>query len=117
MERFISILIEHYTGAFPFWLAPVQIRILPISDKVHAQAQAWKDNLLALGYRVEMDASSEKIGYKIRSAQTQKIPYMLVLGQKEVESGGIAVRERKAGDLGVFTQEKLFEHLANEFRP
>jgi threonyl-tRNA synthetase len=117
MERFISILIEHYTGAFPFWLAPTQIRILPISDKVHEQAQAWRNQLLALGYRVEIDASSEKIGYKIRSAQTQKIPYMLVLGQKEVESGGIAVRERKAGDLGVFTQEKLFEHLANEFRP
>lgn len=100
IERFIGILIEHFAGAFPLWLAPVQVKIIPISDKFHEQAKALEDQLVAAGLKVEGDYRSEKMGYKIREAQMEKIPYMLVLGEKEVESGTVSVRSRKGGDLG-----------------
>jgi threonyl-tRNA synthetase len=99
-ERFIGILVEHYAGAFPLWLAPVQAVVLPISDR-HAQyAATVRDTLAAAGLRVELDDRQEKIGYKIREAQLQKIPYMLVAGDREAAEGTISVRSRSAGDLG-----------------
>ena len=99
-ERFIAILIEHYTGAFPLWLAPVQTVVLPISDRHLAYGTAVRDRLRAAGLRADIDERQEKIGYKIREAQLQKIPYMLVVGDKEVAEGAVAVRSRSGGDLG-----------------
>jgi threonyl-tRNA synthetase len=99
-ERFIAILIEHFAGAFPLWIAPVQAVVLPISDR-HAQyAASVTDRLAAAGLRVELDARQEKIGFKIREAQLQKIPYMLVVGDREAETGSVSVRERSGGDRG-----------------
>ncbi|MCL2045671.1 MAG: threonine--tRNA ligase [Oscillospiraceae bacterium] len=114
LERFIGILIEHYAGAFPMWLAPVQIAVLPITDRTQEYAQSIADKLSSMGYRVETDFRSEKIGYKIREAQLQKIPYMLVLGDKEAESGLVTVRDRSEGDLGEMTLEDFVERIANE---
>src|SRR5213078_4670232 len=99
-ERFIAILIEHYTGAFPLWLAPVQAIVLPISDRHQAYAAAVRDKLAAAGLRVELDDRQEKIGYKIREAQLQKIPYMLVTGDREAADGTVSVRTRTGGDQG-----------------
>jgi len=99
-ERFIAILIEHYTGAFPLWLAPVQAVVLPISDRHLAYGISVRDRLRAAGLRAELDERQEKIGYKIREAQLQKIPYMLVVGDKEVAEGAVSVRSRSGGDLG-----------------
>jgi threonyl-tRNA synthetase len=99
-ERFIGILIEHFAGAFPLWLAPVQMIVLPIVDRQAEYAQRVADQLSAAGFRVDVDLRTEKIGYKIREAQLQKIPYMLVAGDREVENGTVAVRSRSGGDLG-----------------
>ncbi len=99
-ERFIAILIEHYTGAFPLWLAPVQVAILPISDRHMDYAVTVRDRLKAAGLRVHLDERVEKIGYKIREAQLQKIPYMLVVGDRESTEGTISVRTRAGGDQG-----------------
>ena len=99
-ERFIAILIEHYAGAFPLWLAPVQATVLPIADR-HLQYAAFvRDQLQAAGLRVELDDRQEKVNYKIREAQLQKIPYMLVVGDREVENSTVSVRERSGGDKG-----------------
>ena len=100
IERFIGILIEHFAGAFPTWLAPVQGKVLPISDKYLDYAGKVKKELDDAGIRAELDTRSEKIGYKIREAQKSKIPYMLVVGQKEEEDGVVAVRSRFKGDEG-----------------
>ena len=100
IERFIGILIEHFAGAFPTWLAPVQVKVLPISDKFIDYAGSVRKQLDQAGIRVELDTRSEKIGYKIREAQMQKIPYMLIVGQKEQEEGVVAVRSRFQGDEG-----------------
>ncbi len=100
IERFIGILTEHYAGAFPAWLAPVQVKVLPITDRAADYADQVASKLTALNVRVETDHRNEKIGYKIREAQVEKIPYMLVVGDKEAESGLVAVRSRSAGDLG-----------------
>jgi threonyl-tRNA synthetase len=105
MERMISYLIELYAGAFPLWLAPVQVAILPITDKQNEYAQTVRKQLEAADLRVELDHRSEKVNLKIREAQLQKIPYMLVVGPKEVESGQVAVRHRKQGDQGAKTVE------------
>ena len=99
-ERFIALLIEHYAGAFPLWLAPVQVRVLPIADRHLAYAASIRDRLSAAGLRVEVDEQYEKIGYKIREAQLKKIPYMLVVGDKEAAEGTVSVRSRTDGDLG-----------------
>jgi threonyl-tRNA synthetase len=104
-ERFIAILIEHYTGAFPLWLAPVQAIVLPISDRHLEYAGGVRDRLAAAGLRVELDARQEKIGYKIREAQLQKVPYMLVTGDREAADATVSVRSRSAGDLGARTVE------------
>ena len=100
IERFIGILIEHFAGAFPTWLAPVQVKVLPISDKYMDYAQNVLNKLTEAGIRAEVDTRAEKIGYKIREAQTAKIPYMLVVGQKEEEENTVSVRSRAAGDEG-----------------
>ncbi|RPI54920.1 MAG: threonine--tRNA ligase [Acidobacteria bacterium] len=99
-ERFIAILIEHYAGAFPLWLAPVQAIVLPIADRHVAYAAGVRQQLVEAGFRVQVDERQEKIGYKIREAQLQKIPYMLVVGDREVTEGAVAVRSRSGGDLG-----------------
>ena len=100
IERFIGILIEHFAGAFPTWLAPVQVKVLPISEKHLEYGQKVLKELEAAGIRAEIDERAEKIGYKIREAQMQKIPYMLVVGAKEEESSLVSVRSRFAGDEG-----------------
>ena len=99
-ERFIAILIEHYAGAFPLWLAPLQARVIPISDRHLAYATGVLDQLKAAGLRVDLDERQEKIGYKIREAQLQKVPYMLVVGDREAETGTVSVRTRTGGDQG-----------------
>ncbi len=109
IERFIGILIEHFAGAFPTWLAPVQVKVLPISDKYMDYAQKVLDELNNSGVRAEIDTRAEKIGYKIREAQMKKIPYMLVVGAKEEEDGLISVRSRFEGDEG---QKSLTDFLA-----
>ena len=114
IERFIGILIEHYAGAFPAWLAPTQIRILPITDKHVAYAKELNDKMFDLGLRVYLDDRNEKIGYKIREAQVQKIPYMLVIGDKEVEEGAVAVRRRSEGDLGAMKADDFIAMLQKE---
>lgn len=100
IERFIGILIEHYAGAFPAWLAPVQAKILPITDRQVEYARKLAATLAKAGIRVELDDRNEKIGYKIREGQMQKVPYMLVVGDKEMESGTVAVRKRGKGEIG-----------------
>lgn len=114
IERFIGILIEHYAGAFPAWLAPTQVRILPITDKHVAYAKELNDKMFDLGLRVYLDDRNEKIGYKIREAQVQKIPYMLVIGDKEVEEGAVAVRRRSEGDLGAMKADDFIAMLQKE---
>jgi len=99
-ERFLALLIEHYAGAWPLWLAPVQVSLLPLADRHVDYARTVQEQLLSAGFRVELDARVEKIGYKIREAQLQKVPYMLVIGDKEVTDGTVAVRHRSGGDLG-----------------
>jgi threonyl-tRNA synthetase len=99
-ERFIAILIEHYAGSFPLWLAPIQATVLPIADRHLPYAAFVRDQLKAAGLRVDVDDRQEKIGFKIREAQLQKIPYMLVVGDREVETSTVAVRERSGGDKG-----------------
>ena len=103
IERFIGVITEHFAGAFPLWLAPEQVKILPISDKFHGYAEEVRQQLDMVGLRVSVDTRSEKIGYKIREAQLHKIPYMLVIGEKEVESGTVSVRKRGEGDIGVMS--------------
>ncbi len=100
LERFFGVMIEHFAGAFPVWMAPVQVQILPITDKQHEYARAVHERLLKEGIRSVLDDRSEKVGYKIRQAATLKIPYMLIIGEKEVESMQVAVRKRFEGDLG-----------------
>jgi threonyl-tRNA synthetase len=99
-ERFIAMLIEHYAGAFPLWLAPVQVTVLPIADRHVPYAKNVLQRLVGAGFRAEIDERQEKIGFKIREAQLQKIPYMLVVGDREAAEGGVAVRSRSGGDLG-----------------
>ncbi|HEX8142499.1 MAG TPA: threonine--tRNA ligase [Pyrinomonadaceae bacterium] len=111
MERFFGVLIEHYAGAFPMWLSPVHAAVLPITDRVNEYAETVGRELRAAGLRVEVNLRSEKIGAKIRDAQMQKIPFMLVLGDREIEEGRVAVRERSKGDLGTMTVEE-FETMA-----
>ena len=100
IERFIGVITEHFAGAFPIWLAPEQIRILPIADRHHEYANSVREKLEAMGMRVTVDERSEKIGYKIREAQLHKIPYMLLVGDKEIEDGTVSVRKRGEGDIG-----------------
>ena len=111
LERFIGILIEQYAGAFPFWLAPVQFQIIPITDKQLPAAQKLADDLASRGYRAVLDSRPEKMGAKIRDAQHQKIPYMLILGGREVENNTVAVRHRTKGDLGAMPLDALLARI------
>jgi len=114
IERFIAILTEHYAGAFPLWLAPVQVFVLPITERAHDYAQHIAEKLTDAGFRVETDCRNEKIGLKIREAQLQKVRYMLVLGDKEAESGLVTVRKRAEGDVGAMTFDEFAAKLTEE---
>ena len=113
-ERTLALLIEKYAGAFPAWLAPIQVKVLPITDRAAEKSKQVAETLLNLGIRVETDLRNEKIGFKIREAQMQKVPYMLVLGDKEVESDCVAVRSRKDGDLGTMSLDAFTGRLLRE---
>ena len=114
IERFIGILIEHFAGAFPTWLSPVQVKVLPISDKYLEYGEKVLAELKEAGIRAEIDTRAEKIGYKIREAQMNKIPYMLVVGAKEEEEGVVAVRSRFAGDEGQKTLSEFVDAVKEE---
>ena len=114
IERFIGILIEHYAGAFPVWLSPVQVKILPISEKQHDYAKKVEEEMKAKGIRVKLDDRSEKIGYKIREAQLEKVPYMVIVGQKEEEENILSVRSRKDGDIGSMETNEFIEKVIKE---
>jgi threonyl-tRNA synthetase len=111
VERFLGILIENYNGAFPVWLAPVQVKFLPISDKHLAYAKELRKKFKKMGIRVEVDESNEKIGYKIRKAQMEKVPYMAVIGDKEMESNTLSIRDRSKGDIGAQSVDDFIAHV------
>lgn len=111
VERFLGILIENYAGAFPVWLAPIQIKLLPITDKHLSYALALRKKFKKLGIRVEVDESNEKVGYKIRKAQMEKVPYMGIIGDKEVEANTLALRDRSKGDIGAKSVEEVIAHI------
>jgi threonyl-tRNA synthetase len=116
LERFMGILIEHCAGAFPVWLAPVQIAVLPITDRVHDYARQIQSKAMELGIRSELDLRNEKVNAKIRDAQLQMVPYMLVLGDREAASGQVSVRHRQQGDLGAQGLDGFFAKLMDEIR-
>jgi threonyl-tRNA synthetase len=111
VERFFGILIEHYGGAFPLWLAPVQTVVMPITDRQLAYAQVVQARLEAAGLRSHLDDRKEKVNLKIRDAQMQKVPYMLVVGEREAEAGTVSVRHRKHADMGAKPLEQFIEDV------
>jgi threonyl-tRNA synthetase len=115
-ERFVGILTEHFAGAFPAWLAPVQARVLPISVKHQAYAESAFARLRQAGLRVELDDRSEKLGYRIRDAQLQKVPYMLIVGEREAREGTLSVRKRSGEDLGALPVERFLAEVTVEIR-
>src|SRR5205814_3054867 len=115
-ERFIAILIEHYTGAFPLWLAPIQAVVLPIADRHLPYAASVRDQLTGAGLRADVDERQEKIGYKIREAQLQKVPYMLVIGDRESAEGTASIRTRSGGDQGASTIEAFLMSAREQIR-
>ena len=117
LERFLGVLIEHYAGAFPFWLAPVQVKVLTIKDSVIPYAESVSMRLKSLGFRVEDDFRSEKLNYKIRQAQLEKVPYMIILGDKEMETGTISLRSRKGENLNNLTLEEVIKRFQAEAQP
>ena len=116
LERFFAILVEHYAGAFPLWLAPEQIRVLPITDAQHARAAEIVDHLKKAGFRAEADYRPQGVGAKIRDARNARIQYMAIIGEKEIESGGVAVRNRREGELGELALDALVEKMALEVK-
>ncbi|MDH7481800.1 MAG: threonine--tRNA ligase [Armatimonadota bacterium] len=114
IERFMGVLIEEYAGAFPLWLAPIQIIVLPIADRHLEYGEKVAGRLSEAGFRVSVDSRNEKTGFKIREAQVQKIPYMLIVGDKEAESGKVSVRKRESGDIGVMLIEDFIAFAKNE---
>jgi threonyl-tRNA synthetase len=117
MERFIGILIEHYAGAFPLWLAPVQLVVMNISQAQEVYAAQVAEQLRAAGFRLHTDLRNEKITYKIREHSLQKLPYQLIVGDKEMAAGLVAVRSRKGEDLGQMPVQALIERLRSERHP
>ncbi|MBO7149967.1 MAG: threonine--tRNA ligase, partial [Clostridia bacterium] len=115
-ERTLAMLIEKYAGAFPLWISPIQVRVMSLTDRTADYAKEIVEKLLSNGLRAEVDVRSEKIGYKIREAQLEKIPYMIIVGDKEKEENQVAVRARKAGDLGAMSLEDLIAKLVEEDR-
>ncbi|MBQ1236089.1 MAG: threonine--tRNA ligase, partial [Oscillospiraceae bacterium] len=116
IERFIGVITEHFAGAFPVWLAPVQVKVMPITDRTADYAKAVADKLNELGFRAETDLRNEKIGYKIREAQMNKLPYMLVIGDREAEAGAVAVRTRTGEDLGAMPVDEFIAKLSEEVK-
>jgi threonyl-tRNA synthetase len=117
MERFIGILIEHYAGNFPFWLAPIQASILPITDAQREYARRIEELLQSNGYRVRLDDRSEKVQRKIAESEQQKIPFALIVGRKEEESGTVALRQHGAGDRGAYSIDAVLELFAQLNQP
>jgi threonyl-tRNA synthetase len=115
-ERFIGFLLEHYAGKFPLWLAPIQVKILPISDKFNPFAESLKQQLLDAGIRCELDDRSEKIGKKIRDTELLKVPYMFVIGEKEVNENMVSVRRQGKGDAGQFPISEIITNLTSEIK-
>jgi threonyl-tRNA synthetase len=114
MERFVGVLIEHFAGAFPLWLAPEQVRVIPVSEKSAGYAQAVKGRLEAAGLRTGLDAAAEKLGAKIRTAQLDLIPMMVVCGPRDEAAGTVSLRDRVDGDLGAMSLEAAIERLRDE---
>ncbi|HNZ39719.1 MAG TPA: threonine--tRNA ligase, partial [Candidatus Latescibacteria bacterium] len=114
MERFVGCLIEHFAGAFPLWISPVQVVVLPLTEAQTDSAAELAGRLKAAGLRVETDLRSEKIGSRIRDAELQRVPYMLILGAREVENGAVAVRARERGDLGAKPVDEVIRLLCEE---
>jgi threonyl-tRNA synthetase len=117
IDRFLGVLIEHYAGAFPAWLAPVQVKILTITDRSANYARSVVGSLKKVGFRVELDQRNEKIGYKIREARLEKVPYMLIIGDKEAETGSVSVRHREDGDRGSLSLEGFIVGVRKEMVP
>jgi threonyl-tRNA synthetase len=117
LERFMGILVEHYAGAFPYWISPVQVKIIQVKAEFESYALKIAEELKKMKIRFERDARDEKLGKKIRDAQMEKVPYMLIIGAKEAESGTVSVRTRSGGDIGARTPEELKNMLASEFKP
>ena len=113
-DRFISFLIEETKGNFPTWVAPVQVKVMPITDKQHEYAENIVKEVRKNLIRVEFDDRNEKIGYKIREAQLEKVPYMLVIGDKEVQAGTVGVRSRKDGDIGAVAVDEFIKNIKEE---
>ena len=116
IERFIGVITEHFAGAFPLWLSPVQVKVLPVTDRAHEYAKSLNRQLLDADIRSEVDCRSEKLGYKIREAQMQKIPYMLVVGDRDMENGTVSVRTRTGEDLGAMSMEAFMQKCAEEIK-
>ena len=114
IERFIGILIEHFAGKFPVWLSPVQVKILAITERQTEYVKELAAKMKDLGIRVETDLRNEKIGYKIREAQMEKVPYMLVVGEKEAEAGLVAVRRRDKGDMGAISADEFIQTVLSD---
>ena len=116
IERFIGVITEHFAGAFPLWLSPVQVKVLPVTDRAHEYAKGLNATLNDAGLRSEVDCRSEKLGYKIREAQLQKIPYMLVVGDRDMENGTVSVRTRTGEDLGAMTMDAFLAKCLDEIK-
>ncbi|MBP3327539.1 MAG: threonine--tRNA ligase, partial [Clostridia bacterium] len=113
-ERTLALLIEKYAGAFPVWLAPVQVKLLPIADRHHDYAYEIAAKLEKAGIRCEVDTRSEKTGYKIREAQLEKVPYMLLMGDKDIEAGSVSVRKRGEGDIGAVSVDEFLKTILED---
>jgi threonyl-tRNA synthetase len=116
VERFIGVLIEHYAGAFPLWIAPIQARILTVTERNNEYAETLLKSLKEAGIRAEADLRNEKLGLKVREAQLQKIPYMLVIGDREAEQGGVTPRLKNGKNLAFMTGDEIINHLKEEER-
>jgi threonyl-tRNA synthetase len=114
LERFLGIIIENYAGAFPLWLSPLQIQIIPVSDKFAGYAKSLNNRLLDAGLRSEVNLGPDRVGYKIRAASLQKLPYLAVVGEREAEAGGINIRSRERGELGAMSVDAFLELIATE---
>ena len=114
VERFFGILIEHYAGAFPVWLAPLQVIVIPIAERHHTYARKVYEALLKEEFRAEIDSRNEKVGYKIREAEVNKTPYMIIVGDQEAESEQVSVRQRGKGDLGKMDRGELFKRIKED---
>ena len=115
-ERTLALLIEKYAGAFPFWICPVQVKVMSLTERTAEYAKEICEKLLRVGIRAEVDNRNEKIGYKIREAQLEKVPYMIIVGDKEKEDKTVSVRSRKEGDLGVMSVDSIIDKLVEEDR-